>query len=87
MRAQHTSQRRVDDPDGDIHEGPAALANGCAAATGPDLVVICHIDIKDQLLLHWLELTRFDLFMVFRLRCAGAAAEGFSGRQRSTESE
>ena len=56
LEAKVLAQRLVDDLDGDRHERPAAVADGSAGAAEAHVVIVGHIDIKDQLALDIAEL-------------------------------
>lgn len=59
LEAKVFSQRSIDDFDGHCDESPTLLANVGAGTASSDLIVICHIDIKNQLFCNRTESTRF----------------------------
>ena len=56
----------VEDLEGEGHELPALVADRRAGAAGPDVVVVRHVDVEDELLLLRLEVA--DLVVVARTR-------------------
>ena len=64
LEAEVLAQGPVQDLEGERHELPALVADGRARAAGPDVVVVGHVNVEDELLLEWLEVS--DLVVVAR---------------------
>ena len=68
-----TSQRAVEDFDRHRDEAPAPLAHGLVLTARSDLVVVGHVDIKDELAQLRLERGLEERLAVFRLSTSESA--------------
>ena len=71
LEAEVLAQGPVQDLEGERHELPALVADGRAGAAGPDVVVVGHVNVEDELLLERLEVA--DLVVVARPRVVHGA--------------
>ena len=62
-----TSKSSVDDLDSDSDEPPALGADVCLLTARPNVIVVCHIDIKDKLFTPSLEVSLLDSIFHARL--------------------
>ena len=63
-----TPESPVDDLDSDSDEPPTLGADVCLLTACPNVIVVCHIDIKDKLFALSLEISLLDSVLHARLR-------------------
>ena len=68
MESLHTSESSVDDLDSNSDESPALDTDVSLLAACSDVIIVCHIDIKDKLFALSLKVSLLDSVLHARLR-------------------
>jgi hypothetical protein len=71
LKPKVTAQARVKQPHSDGHVSPALLADAAAAAARADVIVVCQVNVEDELSLGSLERVLLHLGMLARLHEVG----------------